>query len=747
MGFDLVFSYEHLKSALTVSLLSVWVLVGIFQYLNTYTKRSYFTLWTAAWLFYALFLTLQINLHGGRAGPFVSMCKQWAVATSAMFLLWGSVRFLKLQASERLIGLAFAFVLVWSYFVSFHFRDEFWAAGPAFALMGWASLITAWAFFNFRTNHNFVGAGLLAFGFLLWGLYLVSYPFLQLSPHLVSMGFFIGAVLQLFIAVSMIVLVLEEVRSSHDETLQELQTNKSETQFLRSKVLSTEELYRKLFDQASEGIVIAAASNLRVIDANQTAKRMLGLNNGEVSQSHLDAFCRMREAEPPTRPQTPEQWCEAICQRGQIDLVRRDGAIVPAEVSGSPVQFGGRPAFQFFFREMTERSRLEQQLRQSEKLSALGQMISGIAHELNNPMAVIKGYLELVLSKHELPAQTRADLERVAAESNRAAKLVQNFLTFARENPPKRQTVDVNALVKRVAELQGYEMKVSGTQLTLELDSALPLTIANEDQLQQVFVNLINNALHALLEKSGGRKLTITTRLVDKLIELKVRDNGPGIPPEILPHIFEPFYTTKPVGTGTGLGLSIAHSIMAEHRGRILYEQPPEGGAAFVLEIPVIKEEKPRQPEEPEPVMIGLQTQPSASADILVLDDEAGIADLLGEMLLFLGHKPVVCNHPNKALEHLSAKQFDLVLSDFRMPEMNGEQFFRAAIQKRPELARKIIFLTGDLVNEETQRFLKSTGNPHLPKPFQLASVEQVISDALAENGPPRTGEIKTAAH
>jgi len=175
--------------------------------------------------------------------------------------------------------------------------------------------------------------------------------------------------------------------------------------------------------------------------------------------------------------------------------------------------------------------------------------------------------------------------------------------------------------------------------------------------------------------------------------------------------------------------LSIAHSIVTDHRGRIFHQPAAGGGACFILELPVVSAEA-----KPPPPVVPAQV-PAQSARILVLDDDKMIAELLGEMLSLLGYSATVCHSAPEALELVDRQRFDLILSDFRMPKMNGEEFYRQAIGKKPELARRVVFLTGDVVNEETQAFLRSTGNPHLSKPFQLARVEETVADVLRQSG------------
>jgi CheY-like chemotaxis protein len=265
----------------------------------------------------------------------------------------------------------------------------------------------------------------------------------------------------------------------------------------------------------------------------------------------------------------------------------------------------------------------------------------------------------------------------------------------------------------------------------MDLAPQLPSVSADADQIQQVFINLLNNALHAMLDESGPHKLKISTRQKNELIQIVIEDNGPGVPPEFISKIFEPFFTTKEVGTGTGLGLSIAHSIMAEHKGRIFYQPATLGGAGFVLEFPIaISPEVSAIPQDPAPLTIPEPTR--TAAQILVLDDERGLAELLGELLKILGYTPTLCYTPVHALELIPKHNFDLIISDFRMPGLNGQQFYEIVKGTYPILASRVIFVTGDVVNEETQDFLRSIGNPHLGKPFNLNSVKEAVAWVLS---------------
>ena len=730
MGFNLEFSPETLKAALLVSLLSVWLLVGLFAYLNYYTKRRYFTLWMVAWLFYAIWLTLRFAEEDLPNNEFMLMARQGGVGISAVFLFWGSEVFMGRRVRQKLPAMFIVFLLLWSY-VGIHFLKDsvIQAQLPVFALMGLAGLLAARGFFKYRLEQRYIGASLLAVGFFLWGIYLAGYPLWDRQLELKASSYFLSAVLQLFIAVSMIILVLEEARATKKLFLEKSVTERAARVGLEGQVRSSEDRYRKLFDQASDAIIITNTDNLGILDMNQRAEKVLAIKNFEADRHLLSAFFKDTAASSPAR--TGAEQFATLRRQGPVDIVGKTGGITRVEAEATAIEFEGRPAYQFVFREMTERAKLEQQLRQSEKLSALGHMISGIAHELNNPLAVIKGYLELILSHHNLPEQTRADLTKVAHESNRAAKLVRNFLAFAREQPAHRASVDFNELIRRVAELRKFDLLVAGVEVQFHLAPDLPRTEADPDQIQQLVVNLMNNSMQAIAPLGRPGIIRLVTQLKDGLIQLAVEDNGPGVPKELESKIFEPFFTTKDVGTGTGLGLSIAHSIMTEHQGRIFYRTSPLGGAGFVLEFPVTE-------SKPSPVLGGdteifTREKPATrSARILVLDDEKVLAEMLGEMLSHLGHSITLCHLPPQALDLIRSEKFDVILSDFRMPVLDGHQFHTEVSKIDPELAHRIIFLTGDVVNDETQSFLASIGNPHLSKPFQLDAVRRAVAQVLA---------------
>ncbi|HTL17643.1 MAG TPA: ATP-binding protein, partial [Patescibacteria group bacterium] len=465
---------------------------------------------------------------------------------------------------------------------------------PIFVLIGAASVVTVWGFLQYRRKRQYLGAGLLSFGFMFWGLFVAAYPFLERLSDYMSIGFFTASVLQMFIAVNMIILVLEQIRHLREKrAARQLHSTEQEKAVLQTRISLTEERYRRLFEQSSEPIVITTRDDLRIVGLNEAACRVLGLSQAEAQEQVLPRMLAVQTSEP-ANPADAQAWFEQTCRRRFQQVQRKDGSLVNVEVAGSAIDFAGATAYQFYLREVTEISHLEQQLRRAEKLSALGQMISGVVHELNNPLSVSGALLELMLLDKDLPKTTRDRLKTAAAEHQRATRMMRNFLNLAREGGPDKEKVNLNEVVRNVVELRRSEFVKADVELALELDPELPSIMASLDQVQQVFVILINNALQAMETLEKTRTLKIVTRQEPGRIVALIEDSGPGVPVHLRAKIFEPFFTTKPAGIGTGLGLSVAHTYLLEHHGRIFCEESALGGALFGIELPAQKVTPPR---------------------------------------------------------------------------------------------------------------------------------------------------------
>jgi len=370
---------------------------------------------------------------------------------------------------------------------------------------------------------------------------------------------------------------------------------------------------------------------------------------------------------------------------------------------------------------------MQEQLVQSGKLSAIGQLIAGVAHELNNPLTAVMGYAQLLETTEEVDESIRSDLSKIYMQAQRAAKIVQNLLTFARQHKAERQLVCVNELIERTLEMRIYQLRVENIEVTTKLANQELGTLADPNQLQTVFLNLINNAQDAMTSYRGRGHLTVSSELVDDTISVSFEDDGPGFGSDVHKHLFEPFFTTKEVGKGTGLGLSICFGIVSQMGGRIWAEGTPDQGAKFVVEIPIARAEGLDKLEE------------STSSDrvipskrILVIDDETDVAQVLERILRGEGHRVVTAPDGQSAIKHLARarerqQSFDLVISDVKMPGLNGPELYARIREHYGDVASQVIFSTGDTTSPQTRAFLQSVGLPHLEKPFTLEELHAVM--------------------
>ncbi len=380
-------------------------------------------------------------------------------------------------------------------------------------------------------------------------------------------------------------------------------------------------------------------------------------------------------------------------------------------------------------RDNTDERLLHERLLQSEKMASVGQLVSGVAHELNNPLTGVMGFSQLLLAG-ELEEGPRAQIQTIYDEAERAAKIVQNLLSFARRRRPTKEMADVNALVQRVLELRSYDFAVRN----ITLDTRMQSCWVDQDQIQQVLFNVIKNAEQAMIDAHRGGKLTVVTQGSSTGARISVADDGPGIPPDIQRRIFDPFFTTKEAGEGTGLGLTICYGIIDEHGGRIWTENRPEGGSTFNIELPVgIEEEHEAGGDSGH----GPEAAPSTVSErrILVVDDEVSIRQLLSEILKLDRHSVAVASSGIEAADLTEREKFDVIITDMKMPGMDGASFYRQVRQRDPQQARRIIFITGDTVSPDTRAFLQRVSNPVLAKPFKIGPLRDAIESVMSQQG------------
>ncbi len=379
---------------------------------------------------------------------------------------------------------------------------------------------------------------------------------------------------------------------------------------------------------------------------------------------------------------------------------------------------------------LDDRSRdLYQQLLQAEKMSALGQTVSGVAHELNNPLATILSWAER-LSDRGLDETAKRGVDVILGEAERAARIVRNLLTFARKRPSTRAMIDLNQVVRETLSLRSYEQRVNNVDMHTALASGLPLVFADAHQIQQVLLNLVINAEQAMLSAHGRGSLVLRTwhEVEQNSVFLEVSDDGPGVPQEIRNKIFDPFFTTKDVGKGTGLGLTVAYAIVQEHGGRIRVESPAGKGASFAVELPVSAAETTTQsPRPPVPSMEEVR-----GASVLLVEDERALAAAVVDALTDAGLKVDHAGDGEEALARVRQQAYDVVICDLKMPRVSGMMLYRAIAAATPALARRVIFVTGDVAATDAERFLTESGCRWLVKPFRIGDLLRAVRETLA---------------
>jgi CheY-like chemotaxis protein/anti-sigma regulatory factor (Ser/Thr protein kinase) len=429
---------------------------------------------------------------------------------------------------------------------------------------------------------------------------------------------------------------------------------------------------------------------------------------------------------------------------------------------------------------------MQAELVQAQKMDAIGLLVAGVAHELNNPLASIVGFSHLLRTDPNLPADLRNQADMLVQEANRTRVIVQNLLDFARLRPPERVDIELRPLLDSVLGLQSYVL--SRNRLTVDLDLApdLPLLSVDRSQIQQVLINLTVNAAQAIHELDRPGTIRIRAhKSTDKrgpTVRIEIADDGPGVPAAIIDRLFMPFVTTKEPGAGTGLGLSVSFGIIASHGGTLRHERNADGGATFVIELPVDRSDRALagspQPERtrlstlirhdvlesdrdglgpevairPE-VVVGpdlaittegesptdrgvdaTESPPSANRPVrvLVLDDEPAIRDFLARVLRRNGHVPVLADTGATALEIVRTDPPDAILCDHRMAGMSGTEFHAAVMEIAPGLGAHFAFMSGDVLNPTLREFAEDRGVHLLAKPFDIAAVGSMVATLIA---------------
>ena len=395
------------------------------------------------------------------------------------------------------------------------------------------------------------------------------------------------------------------------------------------------------------------------------------------------------------------------------------------------------------FEDQTEKRRLLEQLLQSEKMSAIGQLIAGVAHDLNNPLASVVGFSDLLGEASDVPPRLAEPLAVIRQEAERASAIVRNLLSFARRQEGERQLQSIRPILESTHQLLRNQLLAGRIELTLEFEPGLPEVEVHANQIKQVFVNIINNAAQAIagVRPQAGGRIQIVTQCQPDGISVSIADNGPGIPEALAQRVFEPFFSTKSEGEGTGLGLSICLGIVKEHGGSMSLDPGGAGsgrGASFTVELPAGDRRglspARRGAGETKPSVAAIAGERPERLRVLVVDDEPHILHYMQATLESWGHEVVLARDGSQALKRALMQPFDLIICDLRMPRLGGREMFHTLARMHPTVADRIIFATGDTVRGDTLQFLEELGRPFLQKPFKLDALRRVLAGVVKAN-------------
>jgi signal transduction histidine kinase len=497
--------------------------------------------------------------------------------------------------------------------------------------------------------------------------------------------------------------------------------------------------FARLFEALHEGVYIGLVSDdsTATLAANPHLRLMFGWAD-DVPATDIRPFDPDRFVDEQARLSFFQQLQrDGLAHDYLLRLRRADNTAMWVEVTARAESHPPRQALRVeaVIRDVTERKKLQDQTRelyhqlsQAEKLAALGQTMSGVAHELNNPLATILACAERLASRR-LDEQTKRDLEAIHNAAERAARIVRNLQTFVRKRHTTRTTVDLNEVVRETLAIRAYEQRAANVIILEALAAGLPPIFADPHQIQQILLNLIINAEQAMQDAHGRGMLILRSwHEPDRdAVILEVNDDGPGMPEALQPKIFDPFFTTKAVGKGTGLGLTVAYAIAQEHGGRLAVSSLEGRGASFFLELPV-SGTNIRLPGAPRSESLP-DVPPGTRA--LVIEDEQALNEAVAAALADEGFRVDRAANGEEALARLHEGHYDVVICDLKMPKVDGMMFFREVSRTMPQVARRLVFVTGDVAGTDAERFLEESGCRWVPKPFRLRDLVRVARETL----------------
>ena len=497
---------------------------------------------------------------------------------------------------------------------------------------------------------------------------------------------------------------------------------------------ASEARFRSITEAHPVPVMIVSLRSQIVLYASPSAELLLGSSQSRILHEYIDRILPEIDAR--------KDILEFMSAGKEINLKevhlnRGDNSTIEAALSARRISYQNEDAMVIGLYDLTERKQAEAQierqkeaLQQSEKMAALGGLLAGVAHELNNPLSVVVGQATLLMEGSPEP-KIIARGEKIFKAADRCARIVKSFLALARQRPPERKQVKLNEIVNTALELLGFQIRTGEIDVKMELEEDLPEITGDGDQLTQVVTNLILNAAQAMESSKASKKRIIIRSWHDdaeRRVMFSVADNGPGVPFEIRTRVFEPFFTTKSNKGGTGVGLSLCLNIVASHGGQVLLEDTEGGGATFVITMPMTAEGQ----ETKDALMQAAVSLPVLK--ILIVDDEVEIAQTLADLLEPEGHKIDIAANGAIALDKLLQQPYDIIISDLRMPVMDGPALYEALGRELPSYLDKIIYVTGDTLSSHVQTFLSQHAVTVVEKPYRLSDVRRSMATLLKTN-------------
>lgn len=516
--------------------------------------------------------------------------------------------------------------------------------------------------------------------------------------------------------------IIRVVGSTHDVTVR-----KQSEIALRA----SEARFRSITEAHPVPVMIVSLRSGGILYASPGAEQLLGLTQNLLVGAPFD-FILTDEVSRNEILQAMRNGQEVNLK--EVSLECNHGHKLDAALSARRISYQSEEAMVLGLYDLTERkqaeakiSRQQEALQQSEKMAALGGLLAGVAHELNNPLSVVVGQASLLMDGQSEPkVVTRA--EKIFKAADRCSRIVKSFLALARRKPPEHKPVSLNNLVTSSLDLLGFQIRTGNIDTNLDLNPDLPNVTGDADQLTQVVTNLVLNATQALENWQGPRWISISTHSEKGMVILKVADTGPGVPQEIRTRIFEPFFTTKGAQGGTGVGLSLCLNIVASHGGQLMIEDAPGGGAIFVVQLPIAASGSGSADAKGDAIVTPKKLK------ILLVDDEVELAQTLADLLEAEGHDIDIAANGAIALEKLRKRKFELIISDLRMPVLDGPGLYQELLRGLPEYTKKIIYVTGDTLSAHVQTFLKEYPVPVVEKPYRLNDVRRAMADLFANS-------------